>query len=274
MSLIETFIDAFTRAARQAGAVAMRLQGRVANEGKQGGSAEASALTAADLAAQDVLLLRLAEQLSDVAMDAEEETASARLFPPAAAGRPVVVVDPIDGTLSYVRGSRDYAVMGALLVDGRYVAAVLHFPAWGETLVARHRGGCVRQDARGREHGVRIGQLPRHLLIPPGMEPAWRALLQDAGFTTATSRCSAVEATAPVLGRALAALSFGTPDRRRAIGCLATVEAGGVVRIGARRWRGEDPAGLPSESGPSVVAASEAAADAVCAALGKAERRP
>src|SRR5688572_7819916 len=112
------FIDAFSLAARQAGAVARRLQGEVRLRQKGGSTPESAALTAVDLATQDVILLALRRALPDVAVDAEEDTETVALFEPAAPGRALVVIDPVDGTLNYSAGSTDYAVMGSLVADG------------------------------------------------------------------------------------------------------------------------------------------------------------
>jgi len=83
------------------------------------------------------------------------------------------------------------------------------------------------------------------------------------------SRCSAVDASAPVNGRAAAAISLGKLGRRRAIGMLLTLEAGGVVKINGRDWQAEDPLHLSDRRGPIVVADSEQTAARILSALKK-----
>ena len=113
------FTKVFRVAALQAGWIARRLQGEVCAQTKKGEkSPEGSALTSVDLAAQDVFFLLLHEAFTEVNMDAEEKTDTLRLFPDNDPGRPTIFVDPVDGTLNYIQGSPDYAVMGAWIESG------------------------------------------------------------------------------------------------------------------------------------------------------------
>lgn len=260
------FTSEFRAAARQAAAVAKRLQGEVRHRVKHGGSPEAEALSVADLACQDVLLLRLAETYAGAAMDAEEETGSVAAFAREGPGRPVIVVDPIDGTLNYLRGSRDYAVMGALIADGTFRASVIAYPAWGVTYWAILGGGCWRQADGGSVERVRIGDLPAVALVPPHPGEALVAGLRGLGLEAEPSRCSAVDAGAPAVGRARGSVQYGAPDRRRAIGFLLTTEAGGAVTFADGPWRGEDPKGAPR--GAHAVAATPELARRLVALVG------
>ena len=64
------------------------------------------------------------------------------------------LVDPIDGTKSFVRGLPFYSTQIALEADGELVVGVSNAPAFGERLVAI-RGGGVRLDGRDvRASGV------------------------------------------------------------------------------------------------------------------------
>ena len=251
------FIEVFGLAARQTGCLARRLQGKIGLHDKAGhDTPESAALTPVDLAAQDVLLLALCDVFPQAAVDAEEKTESARIFRPEGAHAPVIVVDPIDGTLNYGEGLPDYAVMGAWIASGFYRAALVHFPHGGDLYWARQGSGCfVKKSGRGTVLAA-MEALPARVLATSGVPDDWCADLQDAGFEVSVSRCSAVDATAPVTGRAAAAITQGRPDRRRAIGFLPTLEAGGVVWTGDRWWGGEDPAGLTADRGLTVVADS------------------
>ncbi len=52
------------------------------------------------------------------------------------------IIDPVDGTRDFVRGSRQWAVQLALEVGrDNVVAGAVHFPALGETYYARRGGG-------------------------------------------------------------------------------------------------------------------------------------
>jgi histidinol phosphatase-like enzyme (inositol monophosphatase family) len=52
------------------------------------------------------------------------------------------ILDPIDGTRSYVRGVPLYGVLLALEEEGETVLGVAHFPALGETVYAAQDLGC------------------------------------------------------------------------------------------------------------------------------------
>ena len=52
------------------------------------------------------------------------------------------ILDPIDGTKSFVSGVPLYAVLVALVEDENPVLGVVHFPGLNETIYARRGGGC------------------------------------------------------------------------------------------------------------------------------------
>ncbi|MEM6794102.1 MAG: inositol monophosphatase family protein [Acidobacteriota bacterium] len=52
------------------------------------------------------------------------------------------ILDPIDGTKSFVHGVPLYAVLVALTVEGEAVAGVIHLPGLGETVAGWRGGGC------------------------------------------------------------------------------------------------------------------------------------
>jgi fructose-1,6-bisphosphatase/inositol monophosphatase family enzyme len=262
------FIDVFRLAARQVGCAATRLQGEVSLKQKPGQSSpEGSALTAVDLAAQDVILHLMHAALPEIAVDAEEDTDTLRLFPEADKKLPLVVVDPIDGTLNYARGSQDYAVMGAFVNDGVYTAVVVNFPAWQQLFWARRGRGCWLQTAENHTRQVHLDGAPPSVLVTSHFPAYWKSKLEGIGFQVQISRCSAIDASAPVNGRAAASISLGKLGRRRAIGMLLTLEAGGVVKINGRDWQAKDPMSLSDRRGPVVVADSEKTADRILSVL-------
>jgi fructose-1,6-bisphosphatase/inositol monophosphatase family enzyme len=251
------FIEAFCVAARQAGSVARRLQAEISLRAKLGqATPEGAALTAVDLAAQDIILQLLHAVLPEAAVDAEEDTDTVQLFPPVEDGRPLIVVDPIDGTLNYARGSNDYAVMGALLKDGIYHASVVYFPTRHQLCWARRHHGCWQQTDGNHSRQIHVDNLPPRILVTPWVPESWRSDLQDVGFDVQVSRCSGIDASAPVIGDAIGAVSAGSLDRRRAIGLLLTLEAGGVVKVNGRDWQAEDPLRIPDPQSHMVVADS------------------
>ncbi len=268
MNDVHRFVETFRLAARQAGAVARHLQGEVARHDKSGeASPEAAALTPADLAAQEVLLLALHDALPGAAVDAEEETESVRLFPAADPRGPVMVVDPIDGTDNFARGSSAYGVMGGWLDGGALRAAVVSFPASGELLWTVVGEGAWRQESWGAPFPVRLPVALDRVLAPPGLDSSLREALVENGLVVQTSRCSAMDGTAPVLEGA-ASLAMAPLDRRRAIPLLITLVAGGTVLVGDGPWRGEDPDALPVGA-PVIAAPTRELASRIAAVVGR-----
>lgn len=266
------FIEVFRLAALQVGCAAERLQDEVTLRQKPGhASPEGSALTAVDLAAQDVILHLLHAALPGIAVDAEEDTETLQLFPKVDKDLPLVVIDPIDGTLNYANGSKDYAVMGAYVQDGIYTAAVVYFPASRQLFWAQRGRGCWQQTADHDTRQVRLDGAPSKVNVTSHFPESWISNLREIGYEVEISRCSAVDSSAPVNGRAAAAVSLGKLGRRRAIGMLLTLEAGGVVKINGRDWQAEDPLGL-GDRGPIVVADSEQTASRILHALKKSAR--
>jgi len=231
------------------------MQGEISLQRKSGDSEEGTALTAVDLAAQEVILHLLHVTLPGLGVDAEEETPTAALFPPENGSRPLAIIDPIDGTFNYYRGSNDYAVMAALCLKELYRAAVVYFPATDTMYWTAEEGSSFRQRLTEKEQRCTIERADNHLLLSPFVAQDLRRRLEAEGFTTERSRCSAVDALAPVSGRAAAAINSRL-DRRGAIGFPITLAAGGTVMIDNLIWQGEDPANHFGPKSNVVVAGS------------------
>lgn len=60
------------------------------------------------------------------------------------------VIDPIDGTQSFIRGVPLYGVLVALEIDGKPAVGVTHFPALNETIAAADGLGCWWNGRRAR----------------------------------------------------------------------------------------------------------------------------
>ena len=100
---------------------------------KSGGSPVTSADLAVDQALRDALLTARPDYgwLSEETADSEDRLSRRRIF----------VVDPIDGTVAYMKGKPWWCIPIAVVEDGRPVAAVIHAPALGETFEATLGGG-------------------------------------------------------------------------------------------------------------------------------------
>ncbi|NBZ86695.1 3'(2'),5'-bisphosphate nucleotidase CysQ [Stagnihabitans tardus] len=60
----------------------------------------------------------------------------------------VFVLDPIDGTRSFIEGAESFSISLAVVTEGRPVAAVVHLPATGVTYAA-HAGGPATRNGKG-----------------------------------------------------------------------------------------------------------------------------
>lgn len=108
------------------------------------GAGNASPVTEADLAVDNFLRERLTGLdpsigwLSEETVDVPERLLKARLW----------IVDPIDGTRSFIAGREDWAISAALVEHGRPVAAAIELPASGESFAAIKGGGATRNGQR------------------------------------------------------------------------------------------------------------------------------
>jgi len=91
-----------------------------------------SPVTAADEAAESVILPALEELASGIPCVAEEACARSGLPPIDLWGR-FFLVDPLDGTREFLAGSGEFTVNICLIEDGRPILGVVHLPALGAT---------------------------------------------------------------------------------------------------------------------------------------------
>ena len=158
-------------AAREAGELALsyRREGKVKVWAKPGGSP----VTNADLAVDKLLTERLCAARPDYGW-LSEETADNRSRLEA---KRAFVVDPIDGTVAFMKDRPHWAVSIAVVEDGQPVAGVLHVPAHGETFVAeagrgaRMNGEPIRVSGRDRLEGAALLADARYLRKPDWPRP-------------------------------------------------------------------------------------------------------
>jgi histidinol-phosphatase len=106
--------------------------------------ADDSPVTIADRTAERLLRKTIAERFPDHAILGEE-------FGQASSGSEARwVLDPIDGTKSFIRGVPLYGVLVALEVHGEPRLGVAHFPALNETIAAADGCGCWWNGRRAR----------------------------------------------------------------------------------------------------------------------------
>ncbi len=98
--------------------------------------ADESPVTVADRSAEELLRARIAKDFSGDGIIGEEfgeESGNSGYQ---------WILDPIDGTKSYIHGVPLYTTLVAVLRDGEPIAGVIHAPAVGETVYAAKGGGC------------------------------------------------------------------------------------------------------------------------------------
>ena len=128
-------------AAREAGLVVMTHFGRPEEVRFK---APDQPVTEADLAADRILRERLCEAFPDYGW-LSEETADSR---DRLRRSRVWIVDPIDGTNSFVEGRPEFVISVGLVEAGKVVVGVIHNPATGETYHAARGQGAFRNDQR------------------------------------------------------------------------------------------------------------------------------
>ncbi|MEN8181634.1 MAG: inositol monophosphatase family protein, partial [Myxococcota bacterium] len=194
----EAFVGALRPAVRKAASIARALEGRVRNRPKSGEASDAkAALTLADSAAQEAILIPLHAGFPGLGLVAEEDTPSVGRFPARSDAR--VVVDPIDGTLrSYLDGSGPYAVMVGLSVAGQYEAALVGLPREDLYFDAVRGQGAQVATAAGRPHPVELDPAGRRVMISYDAPPAAAAYLLKRDYQPVPG-CGGAIAVAPCI---------------------------------------------------------------------------
>jgi histidinol phosphatase-like enzyme (inositol monophosphatase family) len=104
------------------------------------------------------------------------------------------IIDPIDGTNSFVRGVPLFGVLVGLAIRGEPVVGVAHFPALGDTLGAAHGEGCRWNGRLARASSV--SDLRRACLacteahvVRARMGEEWDRLIEDVALTRGWGDC-------------------------------------------------------------------------------------
>lgn len=127
-------LDLIRSAALAAGALALSERERgVKTWAKEGGSP----VTSADIAVDNLLKERLLSARPDYGWLSEETADS----PDRLTKKRIFIVDPIDGTVAFMKQKPWWCVPIAVIEDGRPVAAVIHAPQLNETFEATLGGG-------------------------------------------------------------------------------------------------------------------------------------
>lgn len=180
--LMETALEL----AREAGQATLRHFGEVVESEAKG---DGSPVTAADREAESFLRAEIGKRFPDHGILGEEFGEKERT------GGIRWILDPIDGTRSFMRGVPLYAVLIGIEVDGEPAVGVAHFPALRETVWAGRGQGCHWQPAGTRMavqasvSGTRSLSRAVALTTDPGMTlrsahgRGWSALASAVDYT-------------------------------------------------------------------------------------------
>ena len=137
-AFLDHALDVARTAAIEAGALIMRhFERGVEVEIKP----DASPVTIADRDAEDAIRTRLLAAFPDHAILGEERGRAGE-------SEFLWLVDPLDGTKSFVRGTPFFSTQIALMHRGELVLGVSHAPMYRETMWARRGGGAFLNDER------------------------------------------------------------------------------------------------------------------------------
>lgn len=261
-------VAALRPALRQAAAITRALEGSVANEPKQGEATLAkAALTLADIASQEAILVRLHERFPGVSLEAEERTPSVDAFP--IGSDDLVVLDPLDGTWhSYLNRRGPYGVILALAHRGRVEAALVALPREGLFFDAVRGGPATTWHAEGDPRPARLHAEGRRVLVSHELPDRARGRLAAAGYEPLSAAGAAI-GVAPLVPGVCAGLRVATTEagvsvRGRGAAFVSRV-AGAIVAC----EQGELPDVVDTTVRTLYVAADEARLRDLRAAMGE-----
>ena len=213
-----------------------------------------SPVTEADRIAEALIVEGLRAAAPDIPVVAEEEV-EAGVAPAVAAARRFWLVDPLDGTKGFARGSGEYAVCIGLVEGGRALLGAIALPATGELFGGLHGAGAWKENGdNGARRPIRVRPVPeagvvalvsRQYADDPRLLRflAGRRVAERRGLSSALKFCRVAEGEADLYAR------FGpTMEWDSAAGQAIVEAAGGAVvdlgaaplRYGKPGWRNPD----------------------------------
>ena len=249
MATGDDLVVAVAELVRGASATAIEPRFRALGVGDVSEKSPGELVTVADREAEALITAGLAELDPGVPVVGEEAVAADPSRLDDLAAPRVWLVDPLDGTANFVRGSTDWAVMVAIVEDGETEAAWIWQPLEQRMYAARRGRGATC-------NGARLVAAPRARTADELTGAVLTRYLDDAtrervernvdrfGTITPGCHCAGAEYPALVAGTTDFALFWRTLPWDHAPGALLVQEAGGVA---AR------PDGSPYRPGPGGV---------------------
>jgi myo-inositol-1(or 4)-monophosphatase len=152
---LEADLELLTGAVQAAGKIALRyFSGQYRRWNKPGGSP----VTEADLAIDQFLKEELRRQRPDYGWLSEESLDD----PARLQARRTFIVDPIDGTVAFMKGRPHFTICAAIVEEGRPICGVVLNPARDECFAAlrghgaQRNGAAIRPSVRAHIEGARL----------------------------------------------------------------------------------------------------------------------
>jgi 3'(2'), 5'-bisphosphate nucleotidase len=158
---LQALLAAIRPIAEEAGKATLRFYGQTGSATK----ADGSPVTAADQAAEDVILPALRALTPDIPVVSEEEASKG--LSPEFTGKRFWLVDPLDGTKEFISGNGEFTVNIALIDHGVPVLGVVVVPAMGDTYAGAAPGSAVLEDKTG-ERSISVRAIPEEGLTVVG----------------------------------------------------------------------------------------------------------
>ena len=221
-------LDALVRLAERAGAVILE---HYAAGTEVRAKADRSPVTAADEAAEAVIVAGLEAIAPGTPVIAEEAVAAGRV--PETADRPFWLVDPLDGTREFLSRNGEFTVNIALVEGERPVLGVVHAPALGRSWWGRIGEGAKLGDAGGQRR-IATRRRPTSGAVAVASrshrDPGTDALLRELGVVDTRSAGSSLKFCLLAEGAADVYPRFGpTMEWDTAAGQAVLCAAGGAV---------------------------------------------
>ncbi len=247
------WIDVLTSAAHAAGSVALQhFRQDLSVETK----ADGSPVTIADRAAEKAAIDWITRHFPDDGILAEE---GGQYGPPNAERQ--WVIDPIDGTVSFVRGVPLWGTMLGVMTGDTVLAGAIFCAALGELVVAAESAGCWYNgsccsvsDVSDLATSTILGTSERFPGKPERQE-RWRTLAQQAGLSRTWGDCYGYLLVATGRAEVMADNRLNIWDYAPLVPIIR--EAGGVITD----WRGN------STFGGDAIATNRVLADKVRSVL-------
>lgn len=189
-----------------------------------------SPVTEADLAAHHIIVPALQALTPDIAVISEESATHVNLKP----GRPFWLVDPLDGTKSFIKQSGEFTVNIGLIENGVPALGAIYIPAQDVLYGGLVGEGAFRADGKSTRRPIHTRPAPKDgvdvVMSLSHVTPETKAFVEKLNVREAVQAASSLKFCAVAEGRADIYPRFGrTMEWDTAAGQAILEAAGGRV---------------------------------------------